>query len=136
VTTVDWARSRRTGVRRHGGDHGRRRRGIFVYLYPRVMVSTLGPADDLTIQNTSSASYSLTVMTVVAAVFLPVILLYQGWTYHVFRQRVGRAEITAPPAGPPRVRIPAKRLPLRPSTRRERRVIGDAEISRRPPSPQ
>jgi cytochrome d ubiquinol oxidase subunit II len=109
--------------------------GIFVNLYPRVMVSTLGPADDLTIQNTSSASYSLTVMTVVAVVFLPVILLYQGWTYHVFRQRVGRAEITTPTAGPPHVLIPAQRIPLRPSTRRERRAIGDAEISRRPPSP-
>jgi cytochrome bd ubiquinol oxidase subunit II len=61
---------------------------LFAELYPRVMVSTLGAANDLTAQNTASASYSLTVMTVVVAVLLPVVLLYQGWTYHVFRGRV------------------------------------------------
>jgi cytochrome d ubiquinol oxidase subunit II len=31
-------------------------------------------------------------MTVVAAIFVPVILVYQGWTYHVFRQRLGADE--------------------------------------------
>ena len=61
---------------------------LFAELYPRVMVSSLGAANDLTAQNTASASYSLTVMTVVVAVLLPVVLLYQGWTYHVFRARV------------------------------------------------
>jgi len=64
---------------------------IFVGLYPRVMVSTLGSATDLTVTNTASSSYSLRVMTVVAAVFLPVILVYQGWTYYVFRRRIGAA---------------------------------------------
>lgn len=63
---------------------------IFDELGPRVMVSTLGPANDLTVANTASASYALTVMTVVAAVLLPVVLAYQYWTYHVFRRRVGR----------------------------------------------
>jgi cytochrome d ubiquinol oxidase subunit II len=61
---------------------------LFAELYPRVMVSSLGAANDLTAQNTASASYSLTVMTVVVAVLLPVVLLYQGWTYYVFRARV------------------------------------------------
>jgi cytochrome d ubiquinol oxidase subunit II len=70
---------------------------IFVNLHPRVMVSTLGPADDLTITNTSSASYSLTVMTVVTAVLLPLVLLYQGWTYYVFRARLGSEPVSAPP---------------------------------------
>jgi cytochrome bd-type quinol oxidase subunit 2 len=71
---------------------------IFGELYPRVMVSTLGAANDLTIANSSSASYALAVMTVALAVLLPVILVYQGWTYHVFRRRIGR---TNPPAGGP-----------------------------------
>ena len=72
---------------------------IFVNLYPRVMVSTLGSSTDLTISNTSSAPYSLKVMTVAAAVLFPVVLAYQGWTYYVFRRRVGGPDDTAA-AGP------------------------------------
>jgi cytochrome bd-type quinol oxidase subunit 2 len=68
---------------------------IFVNLYPRVMVSTLGPSTDLTVTNTSSAPYSLKVMTVAAAVLFPVVLAYQGWTYYVFRRRVGGPDDTA-----------------------------------------
>ena len=68
---------------------------IFVNLYPRVMVSTLGPSTDLTVSNTSSAPYSLKVMTVAAAVLFPVVLAYQGWTYYVFRRRVGGPDDTA-----------------------------------------
>ena len=68
---------------------------IFVNLYPRVMVSTLGSSTDLTISNTSSAPYSLKVMTVAAAVLCPVVLAYQGWTYYVFRRRVGGPDDTA-----------------------------------------
>jgi cytochrome bd ubiquinol oxidase subunit II len=62
---------------------------IFVALYPRVMVSTLGSGNDLTITNTSSSPYTLKVMTVTAAILFPVVLAYQGWTYWVFRRRVG-----------------------------------------------
>jgi cytochrome bd-type quinol oxidase subunit 2 len=73
---------------------------IFVALYPRVMVSTLGSANDLTVTNTSSAPYALKVMTVAAAVLVPVVLAYQGWTYYVFRRRVGGAGTTADALGP------------------------------------
>ena len=68
---------------------------IFVNLDPRVMVSTLGASTDLTVTNTSSAPYSLKVMTVAAAVLFPVVLAYQGWTYYVFRRRVGGPDDTA-----------------------------------------
>jgi cytochrome bd ubiquinol oxidase subunit II len=68
---------------------------IFVALYPRVMVSSLGSASDLTITNTASAPYTLKVMTVAAAVLFPVVLAYQGWTYYVFRRRVGGPDDTA-----------------------------------------
>jgi cytochrome d ubiquinol oxidase subunit II len=61
---------------------------IFVAPYPRVMVSSLGSASDLTISNTASSPYALKVMTVAAAVLFPVVLAYQAWTYHVFRSRV------------------------------------------------
>lgn len=61
---------------------------VFAGLYPRVLISSLNPDWSLTVHNASSSPYTLTVMTVVAAIFLPIVLLYQGWTYWVFRKRV------------------------------------------------
>jgi cytochrome d ubiquinol oxidase subunit II len=63
---------------------------VFLGLYPRVMVSSLNPNWSLTIYNASSSPYTLTVMTVVALIFVPIVLIYQGWTYWVFRERIGR----------------------------------------------
>ena len=71
---------------------------IFTSLYPRVMVSSSDFANSLTVANASSAHYTLEVMTVVAAIFLPLILLYQGWTYRVFRARVGADSAPPTPA--------------------------------------
>jgi cytochrome d ubiquinol oxidase subunit II len=68
---------------------------IFMTLYPRVMVSSLNPDWSLTIYNASSSDYTLSVMTVVALVFVPIVLIYQGWTYWVFRKRVSRQTIQA-----------------------------------------
>jgi cytochrome d ubiquinol oxidase subunit II len=62
---------------------------IFTSLFPRVMVSSGDFANSLTIDNASSADYTLKVMTVVALIVTPVVLLYQAWTYRVFRARVG-----------------------------------------------
>ena len=62
---------------------------LFVDLYPNVMVSSTSDSYNLTVSGAASGSYALTVMTVVAAVFVPLVLLYQGWTYRVFRARVG-----------------------------------------------
>ena len=61
---------------------------ISTSLYPRVMVSSPQFSNSLTIQNASSAHYTLVVLTVVALIVLPIVLLYQGWTYHVFRHRL------------------------------------------------
>jgi cytochrome d ubiquinol oxidase subunit II len=63
---------------------------IFLNLYPRVMVSSISPAFNLTIGNSASAPYTLKVMTVVALIFTPLVLVYQGWSYWVFRARVRR----------------------------------------------
>jgi cytochrome d ubiquinol oxidase subunit II len=60
-------------------------------LYPNVLVSTLGSANNLTVHNTSSAPYSLKVMTIIVAIFLPFVLAYQAWTYHVLRRRLTQA---------------------------------------------
>jgi cytochrome d ubiquinol oxidase subunit II len=61
---------------------------LFTSLYPRVMVSSTDFGNSLTVDNASSAHYTLVVMTVVAVLCVPLVLLYQGWTYHVFRRRV------------------------------------------------
>ena len=57
-------------------------------LYPRVLVSSLNPAWSLTIYNASSSAYTLRIMSIVAAVFVPIVLIYQAWNYYVFRARV------------------------------------------------
>jgi cytochrome bd ubiquinol oxidase subunit II len=76
---------------------------LFTSLYPRVMVSSPDFGNSLTVDNAASAHYTLAVLSVVALICLPVVLLYQAWTYHVFRHRVGGEEIeTAPtPDQPP-----------------------------------
>jgi cytochrome d ubiquinol oxidase subunit II len=68
---------------------------IFTALFPRVMVSSLNPEWNLTIYNASSSPYTLTVMSIVALLFVPVVLAYQVWTYWVFRSRVSRAVVEA-----------------------------------------
>ena len=72
---------------------------LFFALYPRVMPSSLGSQFDLTITNASSTDYTLKVMTVVAVVMTPLVLLYQGWTYWVFRKRVSASQIVNPGRG-------------------------------------
>jgi cytochrome bd ubiquinol oxidase subunit II len=61
---------------------------IFFELFPRVMVSSTNSAYNLTVGNSASNSYSLKVMTVVAVIFFPVVLLYQGWSLYIFRKRI------------------------------------------------
>lgn len=61
---------------------------VFVGLYPRVMVSSLNDAWSLTIYNASSTPYTLKVMTIIAVIFVPIVLVYQAWTYWTFRKRV------------------------------------------------
>jgi cytochrome bd ubiquinol oxidase subunit II len=68
---------------------------IFIDLYPNVMVSSTNTAYNLTVNNAASGSYALKVMTVAAAIFFPLVLIYQGWSFHVFRARV-----KAPPEQP------------------------------------
>jgi cytochrome d ubiquinol oxidase subunit II len=69
---------------------------LFTSLYPRVMVSSPNFGNSLTVPGAASAHYTLATMSVVAAIFVPLILLYQGWTYYVFRARVTGAEVRSP----------------------------------------
>ncbi len=62
--------------------------GLFVALFPDVMPSSLDAAYSLTTTSASATDYTLTIMTWVAVLFTPIVLLYQGWTYWVFRKRI------------------------------------------------
>ncbi|MEV1289213.1 cytochrome d ubiquinol oxidase subunit II [Micromonospora sp. NPDC049679] len=66
---------------------------LFTALFPAVLPSTLDAAGTLTTSNAASTPYTLTIMSWVALVFTPIVLLYQGWTYWVFRKRIGVANI-------------------------------------------
>jgi cytochrome d ubiquinol oxidase subunit II len=61
---------------------------LFSSLFPNVMPSSIDPAFSLTVYNASSTPYTLSIMTGIALFFVPLVLLYQGWTYWVFRKRV------------------------------------------------
>jgi cytochrome d ubiquinol oxidase subunit II len=66
---------------------------LFLDLFPNVFVSSTSEAFDLTLGNAASGSYTLTVMTVVAGLLLPLVLVGQAWAYWVFRTRIGPADL-------------------------------------------
>jgi cytochrome d ubiquinol oxidase subunit II len=78
---------------------------LFGALYPNLVPSTLDPAYSVTIFNGSSSPYTLKVMTWAAAIFTPLVLVYQGWTYWVFRKRIFAESI------PPSIGLPVRRVP-------------------------
>ena len=67
--------------------------GLFASLFPNVLPSTTDPANSLDIYNAASTQYTLEIMSWLALIAMPLVLLYQGWTYWVFRKRVTRASI-------------------------------------------
>ena len=69
---------------------------LFGSLYPNVLTVNDGPS--LTIYNASSTQNTLTVMTWVAVIMTPIVLVYQSWTYWVFRRRLGSEDIPPPAA--------------------------------------
>ncbi|MEJ2487206.1 MAG: cytochrome d ubiquinol oxidase subunit II [Anaerolineales bacterium] len=61
---------------------------FFSMIFPNVMPSTTNPDWSLTIYNASSSQYTLGVMSIVALIFVPIVMAYQGWTYYMFRKRI------------------------------------------------
>jgi len=57
-------------------------------LFPNLIPSSIDPASNLTIFNSSSSPYTLKIMTVVAFVFVPIVIAYKIWVYRLFRERV------------------------------------------------
>jgi cytochrome d ubiquinol oxidase subunit II len=74
---------------------------LFTELFPRVMISSTNTAYNLTVDNTASPPYTLKVMTVVAVILVPVVVVYQAWSYHVFRQRLSAPRVGGEPAASP-----------------------------------
>jgi cytochrome bd ubiquinol oxidase subunit II len=72
---------------------------LFGALYPDVLPSTLDPANSLTVAGAASSPYTLKVITWVGGFGAPAVLVYQGWTYWVFRKRISAAHI--PPVHTP-----------------------------------
>ncbi|MDH6517918.1 cytochrome d ubiquinol oxidase subunit II [Streptomyces sp. SAI-208] len=66
---------------------------LFLTLFPNVMPSSLDADWNLTVTNASSSPYTLKIMTWCAGIATPIVLLYQGWTYWVFRKRIGTQHI-------------------------------------------
>ncbi|MFE6737354.1 cytochrome d ubiquinol oxidase subunit II [Streptomyces tubercidicus] len=62
---------------------------LFLTLFPNVMPSTLNESWNLTVSNAASSPYTLKIMTWGAGFATPLVMLYQGWTYWVFRKRIG-----------------------------------------------
>ncbi|MCA4132729.1 cytochrome d ubiquinol oxidase subunit II [Arthrobacter sp. M4] len=69
---------------------------IFGAVYPVVLPSTIDPSFSLTVGSASSSDYTLSLMSIAAAIGLPIVIAYQAWTYWVFRRRVATTHI--PPA--------------------------------------
>lgn len=61
---------------------------FFTMTFPNVMISTTNPDWSLTIYNASSSEYTLGVMSIVALIFVPIVLGYQAWSYYMFRKRI------------------------------------------------
>lgn len=61
---------------------------VFLGLYPRLLISTLDPAYSLTIYNSAASPPTLRLLSIIVLIFLPLVMLYQSWTYWIFRQRL------------------------------------------------
>ncbi len=72
---------------------------LFACLFPNVMPSSTVAEATLTIRNASSTEYTLTVMTWVAVILTPIVLVYQSWSYWVFRKRLSPSQIPNPEHG-------------------------------------
>jgi cytochrome bd ubiquinol oxidase subunit II len=91
---------------------------LFLNLYPRLLVSSIDPAFDITIESARASDLTLTIMTWAVVVFLPIVLAYQAWSYWVFRHRVSRESVEAPSDTP--LQVVDRRLAQARARKRER----------------
>lgn len=65
---------------------------FFIALFPNVMISSIDIVNNMTVYNAASGNYSLKLMTIVAAIMVPIVLAYSIWSYYIFRKRVTSKE--------------------------------------------
>ena len=61
---------------------------VFAGLFPRILISSMDAAYTLNIYNASASPYALKVMSIVALIFIPILLIYQIWAYKIFNGRI------------------------------------------------
>jgi cytochrome bd ubiquinol oxidase subunit II len=61
-------------------------------LFPNLIPSSLDPAYSMTIYNSSSSQLTLAIMTVVALIFVPIVIGYKIWVYKIFSGRITPGE--------------------------------------------
>ena len=66
---------------------------VFATMFPNVLISTLNPLWNLPIYNACSSPYTLKIMTIVALTLVPIVLIYQGWSFWMFRKRVTKNDL-------------------------------------------
>jgi cytochrome d ubiquinol oxidase subunit II len=81
--------------------------GLFLALFPDVMPTSLADGVSLTTTNAAATHYTLRIMTVVAVIFTPVVLVYQAWSYWIFRKRIAVHHIPATTLAPETSTTPA-----------------------------
>jgi cytochrome d ubiquinol oxidase subunit II len=64
-------------------------------LYPNLIPSSIDPNYSLTAFNSSSSVYTLKIMTVVALIFVPIVIGYQIWVYRIFRHKTTELDVAA-----------------------------------------
>ncbi len=67
-------------------------------VFPFLLPSSLDPKSSLTVWDASSSHLTLGIMLVVTLIFLPIVLIYTSWVYHVLKGRVTLASIADPTA--------------------------------------
>jgi len=67
--------------------------GVFG-LFPNLIPSSINPQYSLTLMNSSSSPYTLKIMTIVVAIFVPIVIIYQIWAYVIFKSPVKEEDVT------------------------------------------
>ena len=67
--------------------------GFFTALFPNIMVSSLDPNWSVNIYNAASTPHTLAIMTGAAVVLVPIVLIYQAWTYRIFKERISPSDV-------------------------------------------
>ena len=64
-----------------------------IALFPFMMTSSLEPSHSLTVWDASSSHFTLWLMTIAAAILVPIVLAYSSWAFHIMRGAVTEEQV-------------------------------------------